>query len=91
MARLRKEKGGLSNKTSSTPTSNKKPKKSPADAILKEQILALGGTLDDIDLVKSAGKGEASTAEDVSNHSTFPQHKFYTFHSLHYRKMSLNS
>ncbi|RDB21715.1 Ribosome biogenesis protein NOC1 [Hypsizygus marmoreus] len=57
MARIRKEKGASARKT---PASHQKSS-STSDAVLREQVLALGGTQDDIDLVKSAGKDSNGT------------------------------
>lgn len=74
MARLRKEKGGSSH-ASSTPKT-KPIFKIPAkrgDAALREQVSALGGTQDDLDLLKGASdnaKGGGST-EDVCYGSAF--------------------
>lgn len=68
MARLRKEKGGSSN-PSSTSKAKTNPKKSikGGDAILREQVLALGGTQDDLDLLKGVDDNTTggSSAQDV--------------------------
>lgn len=68
MARLRNEKGGPSKapSTSKTKSTSKKSAKG-GDAVLREQVLALGGTQDDLDLLKGVSdntKGGGST-EDV--------------------------
>lgn len=68
MARLRKEKGSASqaSTTSKTKTISKKSAKG-GDAVLREQVLALGGTQDDLDLLKGVSdntRGGGST-EDV--------------------------
>ncbi|KAF5378151.1 hypothetical protein D9615_007633 [Tricholomella constricta] len=54
MARLRKEKGGSSHSTQ--PKSGSKKSKTAPDEVLREQVLALGGTQEDIALMKSTGK-----------------------------------
>lgn len=57
MARVRKEKGGSSQSTSSAKLAlSKSSKKKTTDALLHEQVLALGGTQDDIDLMKDVDK-----------------------------------
>ncbi|KAF8063503.1 CBF/Mak21 family-domain-containing protein [Lyophyllum atratum] len=62
MARLRKEKGSSSQSASTSkpkPTS-KKSNGMASDAVLREQVLALGGTQEDIDLVKGASLNAAN-------------------------------
>lgn len=80
MARLRKEKGGASKGPSrppiikdnqvkpssgSTKQSSKGTKKTSGDAVLKDQVLALGGDQEDYDLLKGVGDMPAAGS---SNH-----------------------
>jgi hypothetical protein len=52
MARLRKEKGSASASNSAVSKKSGKPK--TIDTVLHQQVFALGGTQDDIDLIKNA-------------------------------------
>jgi ribosome biogenesis protein MAK21 len=75
MVRLRKEKGGSSRSApASKPVLSKNLRNTkPADTVLREQVLALGGTQDDIDLLKNV---DENTTGSPSKHdvcaSAFP-------------------
>ncbi|KAG5650340.1 hypothetical protein H0H81_012561, partial [Sphagnurus paluster] len=63
MARTRKEKGGKSHSNPTKSGAGKSKGNTEVDAVLREQVLALGGTQADIDLVKSTDK---STSKDLT-------------------------
>lgn len=69
MARLRKEKGGPSHSVSNSKSKSKSKKlgKEDSNAVLREQVLALGGTQDDIELLKNVDENTAagSSTQDV--------------------------
>ncbi|KAK7006768.1 CCAAT-box-binding transcriptional factor [Favolaschia claudopus] len=66
MVRVRKEKGAPStSRTTASSESAKKSKKSRSgDAVLREQVLALGGSEADLDLVKNAKQPTANHSSD---------------------------
>jgi hypothetical protein len=68
MARLTKEKGGSLRSAPASKPSKKASKPKAIDTVLRKQFFALGGTQDDIDLIKNADDNAiaGSSKHDVS-------------------------